>query len=194
MSEGADTHPTPSGSSPPSPPTVAGRAGAAHELGTRRADRLVLLTKELSAAGHSAEYAELDVTHPSGVHASAEGALACHRRIDVLVNNAGVMPPAPLAALCVAEWHQMIDVNLWGVLHGIAAVLPSMLELRSGHVVTIASTAAQRVDPTAAVYCATKYALRALSEGLHFVVAGGGTPTVWSFHRVRNSSDTSSSS
>ncbi|MGW2605500.1 SDR family oxidoreductase [Streptomyces mirabilis] len=133
MSEGADTHPTPSGSSPPSPPTVAGRAGAAHELGTRRADRLVLLTKELSAAGHSAEYAELDVTHPSDVHASAEGALACHRRIDVLVNNAGVMPLAPLAALRVAEWHQMIDVNLWGVLHGIAAVLPSMLELRSGH-------------------------------------------------------------
>ncbi|MGW8874566.1 SDR family oxidoreductase [Streptomyces mirabilis] len=100
-------------------------------------DREIVLvswaSKGLSAAGHSAEYAELDVTHPSGVHASAEGALACHRRIDVLVNNAGVMALAPLAALRVAEWHQMIDVNLWGVLHGIAAVLPSMLELRSGH-------------------------------------------------------------
>ncbi|MFD7483727.1 SDR family oxidoreductase [Streptomyces mirabilis] len=141
-------------------------------------DRKIVLvswaSKGLSAAGHSAEYAELDVTHPSAVHASAEGALACHRRIDVLVNNAGVMPLAPLAALRVAEWHQMIDVNLRGVLHGIAAVLPSMQERRSGHVVTIAFTAAHRVDPTAAVYCATKYALRALSEGLHFVGAGGG--------------------
>ncbi|MFF2935116.1 SDR family oxidoreductase [Streptomyces mirabilis] len=82
-------------------------AAASHHavLGARRADRLALLTKGLSAAGHSAEYAELDVTHPAGVHASAEGVLTCHRHIDVLVNNAGVMPLAPLAALRVAEWN-----------------------------------------------------------------------------------------
>ncbi|MFC7258746.1 MULTISPECIES: SDR family oxidoreductase [Streptomyces] len=143
-------------------------AAAGHHvvLGARRVDRLTVLVKELSEAGYSAEYAELDVTDPAGVNAFAETALARHGRIDVLVNNAGVMPLAPMAALHVAEWNQMIDVNLRGVLHGIAAVLPSMLERRAGHVVNIASTAAYRVDPTAAVYCATKYAVRALSEGL----------------------------
>ncbi|MGW3291001.1 SDR family oxidoreductase [Streptomyces sp. NPDC001002] len=143
-------------------------AAAGHHvvLGARRTDRLALLTKELREAGLSAEHAELDVTDRDGVRAFVEAVLARHGRVDVLVNNAGVMPLAPLAALRVAEWDQMIDVNLRGVLYGIAAVLPSMRERRSGHVVNIASTAAHRVDPTAAVYCATKYAVRALSEGL----------------------------
>ncbi|MFJ6081485.1 SDR family oxidoreductase [Streptomyces sp. NPDC092369] len=135
-------------------------------LGARRTERLALLTKELREAGHSVEHAELDVTDRDGVRAFVDAVLARHGRVDVLVNNAGVMPLAPLAALRVAEWDQMIDVNLRGVLYGIAAVLPSMLERHSGHVVNIASTAAHRVDPTAAVYCATKYAVRALSEGL----------------------------
>lgn len=87
-------------------------------------------------------------------------------RIDVLVNNAGVMPLSFLADARVDEWNRMIDVNLRGVLHGIAAVLPILREQRSGHIVNVASTSAHRVDPTAAVYCATKFAVRALSEGL----------------------------
>ncbi|QIY68775.1 SDR family oxidoreductase [Streptomyces sp. RLB1-33] len=143
-------------------------AAAGHHviLGARRVDRLTLLVKELTEAGHSAEYAELDVTRLDSVTAFVDAALARHGRIDVLVNNAGVMPLSPLDALHVQEWNQMIDVNLRGVLHGIAAVLPAMRERGAGHIVNIASTAAYRVDPTAAVYCATKYAVRALSEGL----------------------------
>ncbi|MET7685595.1 SDR family oxidoreductase [Streptomyces sp. NPDC005423] len=135
-------------------------------LGARRVDRLALLVKELTEAGHSAEHAELDVTRLDSVTSFADAALARHGRIDVLVNNAGVMPLSPLDALHVQEWNQMIDVNLRGVLHGIAAVLPAMRERGAGHIVNIASTAAYRVDPTAAVYCATKFAVRALSEGL----------------------------
>ncbi|MFJ9034816.1 SDR family oxidoreductase [Streptomyces sp. NPDC102274] len=143
-------------------------AAAGHHvvLGARRVERLSGLVKELTEAGHSAEYAELDVTAPDSVRSFAEAALTRHGRVDVLVNNAGVMPLSPMAALHVEEWNQMIDVNLRGVLHGIAAVLPSMRERRSGHIINIASTAAHRVDATAAVYCATKYAVRALSEGL----------------------------
>ncbi|HEY3713047.1 MAG TPA: SDR family oxidoreductase [Jatrophihabitantaceae bacterium] len=135
-------------------------------LGARRVERLAALVDELSAAGHSAEYAGLDVTSLDSVRAFVDAALDRHGQVDVLVNNAGVMPLSPLAALHVEEWNQMIDVNLRGVLHGIAAVLPSMQQRHAGHIVNVASTAAHRVDPTAAVYCATKYAVRALSEGL----------------------------
>ncbi|WP_189930894.1 SDR family oxidoreductase [Streptomyces sulfonofaciens] len=143
-------------------------AAAGHHvvLGARRTGRLASIVEELSAAGHSAEHTDLDVTDPGSVHAFVGGALRRHGRVDVLVNNAGVMPLSPLAALRVDEWNQMIDVNLRGVLHGIAAVLPSMRDRGSGHIVAVASTAAHRVDPTAAVYCATKYAVRALAEGL----------------------------
>ncbi|MEU8932494.1 SDR family oxidoreductase [Streptomyces sp. NPDC048409] len=143
-------------------------AAAGHHvvLGARRTDRLAVVVKELREASLSVEFAELDVTDRQGVSRFAQTVLEGHGRIDVLVNNAGVMPLAPLSALHVDEWDQMIDVNLRGVLHGIAAVLPSMLERSSGHIVNIASTAALRVDPTASVYCATKYAVRALSEGL----------------------------
>jgi NADP-dependent 3-hydroxy acid dehydrogenase YdfG len=87
-------------------------------------------------------------------------------RIDVIVNNAGVMPLSPLNALKVDEWDQMVDVNIKGVLNGIAAVLPHMETTGSGHVVNIASVGAHRVSPTAAVYCATKYAVWAISDGL----------------------------
>ncbi|MEO3871112.1 SDR family oxidoreductase [Nonomuraea sp. B12E4] len=135
-------------------------------LGARRVDRLASLTDEIHAAGGRADHRELDVTDLGSVRAFAAAAHERHGRIDVLVNNAGVMPLSPVAALRVAEWNQMIDVNLRGVLHGIAAVLPLMRERGEGHIVNVASTSAHRVDPTAAVYCATKYAVRALSEGL----------------------------
>ena len=143
-------------------------ADAGHHvvLGARRVERLAALVEELTAAGHRAEHAELDVTSLDSVRAFVDAALDRHGQVDVLINNAGVMPLSPLAALHVEEWNQMIDVNLRGVLHGIAAVLPSMQQRHAGHIVNVASTSAHRVDPTAAVYCATKYAVRALSEGL----------------------------
>jgi NADP-dependent 3-hydroxy acid dehydrogenase YdfG len=135
-------------------------------LGARRTDRLKALVEELTAAGGAAECQELDVTDLDSVRAFAAGAQERHGRIDVLVNNAGVMPLSPLDALRIDDWNQMIDVNLRGTLHGMASVLPVMRAQRHGHVVNVASTSAYRVDPTAAVYCATKYAVRALSEGL----------------------------
>jgi len=100
------------------------------------------------------------------VQAFVADALVRHGRVDVLVNNAGVMPLSLVEGLRVDDWNQMIDVNLRGVLHGIAAVLPSMREQGSGHIINVASTAANRVDPSGVVYSATKYAVRAVSEGL----------------------------
>lgn len=143
-------------------------AAAGHRvvLGARRTDRLDRLVSELTEAGHHAESAQLDVTDRDSVKAFADGALERHGRIDVLVNNAGVMPLSFMEELRVDEWDQMIDVNLRGVLHGIAAVLPSMRERRSGQIINVASTAAHRVDPTGVVYCATKFAVRAVSDGL----------------------------
>ncbi|SNS50628.1 NADP-dependent 3-hydroxy acid dehydrogenase YdfG [Streptosporangium subroseum] len=135
-------------------------------LGARRVDRLEALAGEIRTAGGRADHGELDVTSLDSVRAFAETAHERHGRIDVLVNNAGVMPLSTIDALRVDEWNQMIDVNLRGTLYGIAAVLPHMRARGAGHIVNVASTSAHRVDPTAAVYCATKYAVRALSEGL----------------------------
>ncbi|WP_243436349.1 SDR family oxidoreductase [Streptomyces sp. FH025] len=135
-------------------------------LGARRVERLARLAAELKEAGYEAEYAELDVTDLDSVRGVVDDVLARHGRLDVLVNNAGIMPLSLVEELRVDEWNRMIDVNLRGVLHGIAAVLPSMRERRRGQIVNVASTAAQRVDPTGVVYSATKYAVRAVSEGL----------------------------
>ncbi|GAA3741855.1 SDR family oxidoreductase [Streptomyces tremellae] len=143
-------------------------AAAGHRvvLGARRADRIAAVAADIEAAGGSADHHVLDVTDPKSVLAFAAAARARHGRIDVLVNNAGLMALAPLDAVRTDEWDRMIDVNVRGVLHGIAAVLPQMRAQGSGHVVNVASVAGLRVDPTAAVYCATKYAVRAISEGL----------------------------
>jgi NADP-dependent 3-hydroxy acid dehydrogenase YdfG len=135
-------------------------------IGARRVDRLAALATELRAAGASVTPLGLDVTDPASVRAFAAAAVAEHGCIDVLVNNAGVMPLSPLADLRISEWEQMIDVNLRGVLYGIAAVLPQMRAQGSGHVVNVSSVSGHRVDPTAAVYSATKFAVAALSEGL----------------------------
>ena len=140
--------------------------GATVVLGARRVDRLQALAAEIQAAGGKASVHALDVTSREGVQAFAGQALAEHGRIDVLVNNAGVMPLSPLAALKVDEWDTMIDVNIRGVLHGIAAVLPAMERQGQGHVVNVSSIAGLFVMPTSAVYSATKYAVRAISEGL----------------------------
>ncbi|AWS48636.1 SDR family oxidoreductase [Streptosporangium sp. 'caverna'] len=143
-------------------------AAAGHHvvLGARRLDRLAALTATIRADGGSAEHMALDVTSQESVHAFAQEAHRRHGRIDVLVNNAGVMPLSRLDALRVDEWDQMIDVNLRGTLHGIAAVLPLMKAQRSGHVINICSTLGHDVVPSSAVYSATKFAVKALSEGL----------------------------
>ncbi|MEH2469639.1 NADP-dependent 3-hydroxy acid dehydrogenase YdfG [Nitrobacteraceae bacterium AZCC 2161] len=135
-------------------------------LGARRSDRIAAIVQEIQWLGGDVLHRELDVTDLDSVKAFAAAAHARYGRIDVLVNNAGVMPLSPIEDLRVDEWNRMIDVNLRGVLHGIAAVLPIMREQGAGHIINVASTSAHRVDPTAAIYCATKYAVRALSEGL----------------------------
>ena len=140
-----------------------GRAGAKLMLGARRTDRLATLVEEIGA---QAACRRLDVTDRADVLAFADAARERFGRVDVIVNNAGVMPLSPMASLKVDEWDRMIDVNIRGVLHGIAAVLPEMTARGSGHIVNIASIGALQVSPTAAVYCATKYAVRAISDGL----------------------------
>ncbi|GLK81256.1 SDR family oxidoreductase [Methylopila turkensis] len=143
-----------------------GAAGAKLVLGARRTDRLDALSDEIRSAGGEAVARRLDVTDRADVEAFAQAARQAFGRVDVMVNNAGVMPLSPMAALKVDEWDRMVDVNVKGVLYGVAAVLPEMTERRAGHIVNIASIGALSVVPTAAVYCATKYAVRAISDGL----------------------------
>ncbi|MEU8705608.1 SDR family oxidoreductase [Streptomyces sp. NPDC048565] len=147
-------------------------------LGARRTERLEALTDAIQAAGGSAESHALDVTDAGQVRAFVDGARSRHGRVDVLVNNAGVMPLSKLEALRLDEWNRMIDVNIRGVLHGIAAALPVMREQRHGQFINVASVGAHQVSPTAAVYCATKYAVRAISEGLRQEVGGDIRVTV----------------
>ena len=135
-------------------------------LGARRVDRLTAIVDEIIAAGGSAIAQQLDVTDIESVRSFVDFAVAAHGSIDVLVNNAGVMPLSMMNVLRIDEWNQMIDVNLRGTLHGIAAALPLMEAQGHGHIINVASVSAHRADPTAAVYSATKYAVRALSEGL----------------------------
>lgn len=132
-------------------------------IGARRTDRLQALAEEL---GEQVAWGPLDVTDPVSFNAFADAAEATFGRIDVLVNNAGIMPLSPLAALKREEWTRMIDVNIHGVLNGIAAVLPRFVAQRAGHVINVASIGAHLVVPTGAVYCATKYAVWAITEGL----------------------------
>ena len=144
-----------------------GRAGARLALGARRTDRLDALAAEIAAAaGAEVMTRRLDVTDRADVAAFAEAARARFGKVDVLINNAGIMPLSLMASLKVEEWDRMVDVNIKGVLNGIAAVLPEMTARGAGHIVNIASIGALSVVPTAAVYCATKFAVRAISEGL----------------------------
>jgi NADP-dependent 3-hydroxy acid dehydrogenase YdfG len=141
-------------------------AGHTVILGARRTDRLEALVAELERAGHTARCRRLDVTSRGDMQAFVDAAIAEFGRVDVIVNNAGIMPLSPLVSLKVDEWDAMIDVNVRGVLHGIAAVLPSMTARGSGQIINMASIGGHHVTPTAAVYCATKYAVRAISDGL----------------------------
>ena len=140
--------------------------GAIVVLGARRADRIEALTEELTAAGCRARAVPTDVTDRDQVRRLVGTAVEEFGRVDVMLNNAGLMPLAPLERLKLDEWDQMIDVNIKGVLYGIAAALPHMKEQRSGHIINVSSVYGHVVDPGATVYCATKFAVRALSEGL----------------------------
>jgi NADP-dependent 3-hydroxy acid dehydrogenase YdfG len=146
--------------------------GARLLLGARRTDRLQQLVDEIRQAGGKADFRHLDVTRQEDSQAFVDAAVAQYGRVDVLINNAGVMPLSRLDVLKVDEWNRMIDVNVRGVLHGIAAALPVMQRQHSGQFINIASIGAYSVSPTAAVYCATKYAVRAISEGLRQEVGG----------------------
>ena len=141
-------------------------AGATVMLGARRTDRLDRLAREIEAAGGKARAMALDVTSRQQTEAFAQAALEAFGRIDVMVNNAGVMPLSPMASLKVDEWDRMVDVNIKGVLYGVAAVLPAMNRQGFGQIINVASIGGLRVTPTAAVYCATKFAVRAISDGL----------------------------
>jgi NADP-dependent 3-hydroxy acid dehydrogenase YdfG len=140
--------------------------GATVVLGARRADRLQSLAKELTARGGKALALETDVTDRNQVKRLVDTAVKSYGRIDVIINNAGLMPQSLLASLKVDEWDRMIDVNIKGVLYGIAAVLPHMQRQKAGHIINVSSVAGHKVGPGGAVYSATKHAVRALSEGL----------------------------
>lgn len=145
--------------------TLADR-GAKLMLAARREDRLDKLVSEIEAAGGTAAYQIVDVTQRSQVEALAQATAKQYGKIDVLINNAGIMPLSKLDQLLVEEWDRTIDINIKGVLYGIAAVLPQMQQAQSGHIVNLSSVAGHRVFPSGAVYCATKHAVRAISEGL----------------------------
>lgn len=135
-------------------------------LGARRTDRLEAIASEIREKGGVAEYRALDVTNLEDMQAIVEFAENKFGHLDVVVNNAGIMPLAKLEALKIDEWNRMIDVNIRGVLHGIAAALPIFKQQQSGQFVNISSIGGHSVYPTAAVYCATKFAVWAISEGL----------------------------
>jgi len=141
-------------------------AGATVMLGARRTDRLEELAEEIRSGGGTVAIRRLDVADRADVAAFADAAREKFGRVDVIVNNAGIMPLSPMASMKVEEWDRMVDVNIKGVLHGIASVLPDLTERGSGHIINIASIGALYVAPTAAVYCATKFAVRAISDGL----------------------------
>jgi NADP-dependent 3-hydroxy acid dehydrogenase YdfG len=140
--------------------------GASVVLGARRIERLKALGDELTRGGRKALAIATDVTQRDQVQKLVDAAVQSYGRIDVMINNAGLMPQALLERLKIDEWDRMIDVNIKGVLYGIAAALPHMKQQKAGHFINVSSVAGHRVGPGSAVYAATKYAVRALSEGL----------------------------
>ena len=138
--------------------------GAKLVLGARRLDRLQALAEALELDKDTAM--QMDVTRCDEVRRLVDHAVAMHGRIDVMINNAGLMPHSPLERCKVQDWDRMIDVNLKGVLYGIAAALPHMKLQKSGQFINVSSVAGHKVRPTSAVYAATKTAVRVISEGL----------------------------
>ncbi|MEM6749018.1 MAG: SDR family oxidoreductase [Planctomycetota bacterium] len=142
------------------------KGGAKIVAVARRKDRLDGLVKDIEAAGGKAIAVEADVTSPDDMHRAAKAATDAYGRLHVWVNNAGVMPLSPVEMNRVDEWTWMVDVNIKGVLYGVAAAQPIMRAQGSGHFVNVSSVAGHLVFPGAAVYCATKFAVRAFGEGI----------------------------
>ncbi len=140
--------------------------GATVVLGARRADRLQSLADELTRKGGKALAIQTDVTEVNQVKRLVDEAVKTFGRIDVMINNAGLMPHSPLERLKIDDWDRTIDVNLKGVLYGIAAALPYMKQQKSGHFINVSSVAGHKVRPGSAVYAATKTAVLVISEGL----------------------------
>ncbi|HUC61917.1 MAG TPA: SDR family oxidoreductase [Alphaproteobacteria bacterium] len=140
--------------------------GASVVLGARRRERIEALAREIEARGGKALALATDVTRPDEVKRLVDAAVERFGRIDVMINNAGLMPHSPLERLKIEDWDRMIDVNIKGVLYGIAAALPHMKRQKSGHFVNVSSVAGHKIRPGIAVYAATKHAVLALSEGL----------------------------
>lgn len=143
-----------------------GAQGATVVLGARRVDRLQSLADELNGNGGKALAITTDVTDYDQVKKLVDTAVHTYGRVDVIINNAGLMPSSPLERLKIDDWNRMIDVNIKGVLYGIAAALPYMKEQKAGHIINVSSVAGHKVRAGGAVYAATKHAVRALSEGL----------------------------
>lgn len=149
------------------------KKGAKVALGARRTEKLEAIVHDIRAEGGQAEFIGMDITKPQEVQALIEKALSAFGQIDVLVNNAGLMSIAPLSELKVDEWDRMIDINIKGVLYGIAATLPVFQKQNFGHFINLASVAGLKVfSPGGTVYSGTKFAVRAISEGLRHEVGG----------------------
>lgn len=141
--------------------------GAKVALAARRKDRLDDIVGRITKAGGTARACQMDVKSRSQVQACVDAVVADFGRLDVIVNNAGIMPIRPMAEVNVDEWDDMIDVNVKGMLYGIAAALPLFIAQRDGHVINVGSTAGLKVSSSGAVvYSATKFAVHALTEGL----------------------------
>jgi NADP-dependent 3-hydroxy acid dehydrogenase YdfG len=142
------------------------KAGAKVALGARRTDRLESLKKHITPTGGEVLIHKLDVTKKEQCDSFVDAVIKSWKTVDILINNAGIMPLSFFKNLKVSEWDQMIDVNIKGVLYCTAAVIQEMINKKSGHIVNISSVAGRIVFPSASVYCATKHAITAFSEGL----------------------------
>jgi NADP-dependent 3-hydroxy acid dehydrogenase YdfG len=140
--------------------------GASVVLGARREDRIRALADDLTRSGGKALAIKTDVTHCDEVQALVDAAVKTYGRLDVIINNTGLMPQSPLDRLKIDDWDRMIDVNIKGVLYGIAAALPYMKRQKSGQIINVSSVAGHKVRPGGTVYSATKHAVRVISEGL----------------------------
>ena len=140
--------------------------GATVALGARRVGRIDALAKELDGRGAKALALATDVMRREDIKRLVDAAVNSYGRVDAIINNAGLMAHSPLERLKVEDWDRMIDVNIKGVLYGIAAVLPYMTKQKSGHIINVSSVAGHKVGPGGAVYSATKHAVRVISEGL----------------------------
>lgn len=147
-------------------------SGARVMLAARSEGKLKEIVADIEKLGGTAQYQTTDVTSREDVEALVRETKERYGRVDVLVNNAGLMPLSPLSALKVEEWETMVDVNIKGVLYGVAAVMPVMQEQKSGHIINLSSVAGHKVFQGGVVYCATKFAVKAISEGIRMESAG----------------------